>query len=341
MATILAVDSSSVEATLATETTWQQALKVAIRDGGELCQRLNLPPELASDRAVADFPVFAPLEYVRRMRAGDCSDPLLRQVLGTAAENVFSDEAALDAVGDAAARRDSGLLQKYDRRVLLMVSGACGVHCRYCFRRHFPYDQLATGKPGWQRAVDEIERDQEIDEVILSGGDPLSVTDGQLAWLVEQLNAIDHVRRIRVHTRFPVVIPQRVCAELLAWVRSSRAAIYFVLHFNHAQEIDAAVAEALRSLRGAGAMLLNQAVLLKGVNDSFAAQRDLCLALIDRQVLPYYLHQLDRVQGTLHFEVADSTARQIVQALREHLPGYGVPKLVREIAGQASKTPVL
>jgi EF-P beta-lysylation protein EpmB len=340
MAEILAIKDDSVEATLDQQIPWQQAMKRAIRSGAELCQLLDLSPELSADQAETDFPVFAPREYVRRMQVGDPQDPLLRQVLGARAEVVPGGEGRFDAVGDLLAERAPGLLVKYDRRALLVTTGACAVHCRYCFRRHFPYDTVPKHKLGWQQSLDLIAADPGIDEVILSGGDPLTLADASLRWLVEQIHAIKHVARIRIHTRVPVVIPQRVCEPLLAWVSASRLPLFFVLHFNHAQELDETVVRALQQLRRAGAVLLNQAVLLRGVNDSIAAQRQLCLKLVNHQVLPYYLHQLDRVHGTLHFEVPDSEALAISRGLQAELPGYAVPKLVREIAGKPSKTVV-
>jgi EF-P beta-lysylation protein EpmB len=369
MATILAGEGDPVEATFAAEATgtplpvtWQQAMKRAVRSGRQLCELLQLPPaELVSLAAEQDFPVFAPRELIARMRVGDPGDPILRQVLGvpeelsaapatidvsqpSTADEVASRRAAhapmLDPVGDLQAQRGPGLLQKYDGRALLITSGACAVHCRYCFRRHFPYDAAQPGKVGWARSLDILRADDSLDEVILSGGDPLTVTDDSLRWLIAELNAIPHIRRIRIHTRVPVVIPQRICASLLEWVESSRAAIYFVLHFNHPNEIDPQVEQSIKLLRQSGCTLLNQAVLLRHVNDSAAVQRELCQALVNMQVLPYYLHQLDLVQGAMHFEVDDLTAQSIIDELRATLPGYAVPKLVREIAGERSKTPV-
>ncbi len=341
MAEILAAQAASVEATLAYKRTWQQALKGAIRSGSQLCQVLGLPADLASQGAEDDFPLFAPWEYVARMRAGDPSDPLLRQVLGVGAEVFTQPDSLLDPVGDKAAQLLPGLLQKYQRRVLLITTGSCAIHCRYCFRRHYPYDTVPRGRDGWQRSLQAIADDPGLDEVILSGGDPLTLADSSLAWLVAQIADIPHIRRLRVHTRLPVVIPQRVCSELLEWAEQSSLAMFFVLHFNHAAEIDDSVALGLRQLRQAGVTLLNQAVMLRGVNDSLAAQRDLCLRLVNEQVIPYYVHQLDPVRGAMHFAVSDREAVSIMQQLPALLPGYAVPMLVREVAGQASKTPVL
>ncbi len=354
MAPILTPNDSNVEATLLTKrldppspqgspqstepATWQAALKVAIRSGHELCRALNLPVELASPRAEADFPLFAPWEYVARMQVGEPRDPLLLQVLAGAQELAPQPNALCDPVGDRQAERLPGLLQKYERRVLMITTGACAIHCRYCFRRHYPYDTAPRGREGWRESLQSIAADPSVDEVILSGGDPLTLADSSLAWLAAQLAAIPHIRRLRIHTRLPVVVPQRVCEELLDWVRQSPLAIYFVLHFNHAAEIDQPVRSALRQLRQAGATLLNQAVMLRGVNDSCEAQTELCLSLVNEQVVPYYVHQLDPVQGAMHFAVPDATAVALMEEVQGKLPGYAVPKLVREIAGQPSKT---
>lgn len=342
MATILASIPGGVEATSEPAVRWQDAMRAAVRTSRELLRLLDLPESDFSELAEADFPVFVPREFIARMQPGDPQDPLLRQVLATPEEvaEQWSHGGLQDPVGDSAAVRNPGLLQKYAGRALLITSGACAVHCRYCFRRHFAYHSAPKGRSGWQASLETLQGDTSIEEVILSGGDPLTVPDAQLQWLVDELNQMQHVRRIRIHTRFPVVIPQRVCEELLAWVRTSRAAMYFVLHVNHPQEIDAYFADAMNKLRASGATLLNQAVLLRGVNDSAAVQLELCRQLVNLQVLPYYIHHLDRVAGGLHFESSIVTGRAIVEHLRNHLPGYAVPKFVCEVAGQRSKTPL-
>jgi len=320
--------------------TWQGALKGAFRDPVELCRHLALPESFAQAaiRASQGFPVFASREYVARMRPGDPTDPLLRQVLPIDAELDTISGFATDPVGDNNARLLPGLLQKYDRRALMIVTGACAIHCRYCFRRHYPYEELPRSPAAWQGAIDRLAQDPSIDEVILSGGDPLTVVDSQLAQLADQLAAIPHLRRLRVHTRLPIVIPQRVTSQLLQWLRGTRLTPYVVVHANHAQEIDAEVAAALTRLREAGITLLNQTVLLRGVNDSVEALVNLSLRLVDLGVLPYYLHQLDRVAGAAHFEVPISRGRELVQSLRDRLPGYAVPRYVIEQAGEAAKS---
>jgi EF-P beta-lysylation protein EpmB len=247
----------------------------------------------------------------------------------------------VDPVGDAAATRHAGLLQKYDGRVLLIATGTCAVHCRYCFRRHFPYDEAPRLLVDCRPALDGIAADSSLREVILSGGDPLALVDATLAALVEQLEAIPHLRRLRIHTRLPIVIPERVTTDLVTVLQGSRLTPIVVVHANHANEIDRQVAAALAKLADAGVLLLNQAVLLAGVNDSVEAQAALCERLIDIRVLPYYLHQLDRVAGAAHFEVPIANGLRIMEQLRARLPGYAVPRYVQEVPGAPSKTDLI
>ncbi|MFN3191332.1 MAG: EF-P beta-lysylation protein EpmB [Aureliella sp.] len=345
MSGILHPNRDSVEGSLEAERKcpvepagWPESLKLAIRSGGELCKHLGLPTEPFCGPAEKDFPVFVPLEYLQRMRPGDPKDPLLLQVISSDLE--LGPGGEMDPVGDAASEISGGLLQKYQRRVLLIASGACAVHCRYCFRRNYPYEEVPKGQPVWEDWLNHIRNDSQIDEVILSGGDPLSVVDSRLAWFAEELAGINHVRRLRVHSRFPVVVPSRIDADLIEWVSNAKLSIYFVLHINHANELDQDLADGIARLRQAGATVLNQAVLLKGVNDSFEALSALCLSLVDIGVLPYYLHQLDLVRGGMHFAVEDQVAIGLMERLRAALPGYAVPKLVREEAGRASKSPL-
>ncbi|NIP87071.1 MAG: KamA family radical SAM protein, partial [Planctomycetales bacterium] len=228
----------------------------------------------------------------------------------------------------------------YDSRVLLLLTGACAVHCRYCFRRHFPYSQTPHGLEAWEGALDQIAADRSIDEVILSGGDPLTLADSQLAELARQLAAIPHLRRLRIHTRLPVMIPARVNASLLGWLTATRLTPLVVIHANHPQEIDDAVATALGRLVDRGIVLLNQSVLLAGVNDQLEVLVELSRRLVDLRVMPYYLHQLDRVSGAAHFEVPLARGVQLIQQMRRQLPGYAVPRYVRERAGAPSKEPL-
>jgi EF-P beta-lysylation protein EpmB len=314
----------------------------AVRDVGELCSLLELPVELAeaARRAVdahPDFSLFAPRGFVARMRPGDANDPLLRQVLPMAAELDEVPGFVADPVGDAEATRRPGLIHKYEGRVLLVTTGVCAIHCRYCFRRHFPYAEGPRSLADWQPVLDEITDDESVHEVILSGGDPLMLVDHALAELVEELAAIPHLRRLRVHTRLPIVIPERVTDELVDLLRGSPLTPIVVVHVNHAHELDASTVAALARFSDAGIPLLNQAVLLRGVNDTLAAQAALCEKLVDHRVLPYYLHQLDRVAGAAQFEVPVETGRQIVAELRTRLPGYAVPRFVAEVTGASSK----
>jgi EF-P beta-lysylation protein EpmB len=290
--------------------------------------------------AARAFPLRVPRGFVARMRRGDALDPLLLQVLPTAAELMPQAGFVADPVGDMESRLGDGLLQKYAGRSLLIATGACGVHCRYCFRRHFPYDEETASSHSWQGALERLSTDPTINEVILSGGDPLSLSDRRLAQLTTALQDIPHIRRLRIHTRQPIVLPERVDAGLVDWLAEVSLQKVVVLHVNHAQEIDGTVVKACRDLAGAGATLLNQSVLLAGVNDTVDSLADLSEALIAMGVLPYYLHVLDRVSGASHFDVQERVACDLVDQLAARLPGYLVPKLVREVPGLSSKTPV-
>ncbi len=320
---------------------WQRALAQCYRDAAALLRDLGIAPQdLALAQGAANFPLRVPRSYARRMRRGDPRDPLLRQVLPLAAEDRPAPGFVADPVGDTAALAAPGLLHKYHGRALLLVSGACAVHCRYCFRRHFPYSE-AGGRAGeWAEALDRVATDERIREVILSGGDPLAVSDTRLAALVHDLEAVPHVRRLRIHTRLPVVLPCRIDDALLAWLGRTRLQVVVVIHANHGNEIDDEVTAALARLQGTGATLLNQSVLLRGVNDDAAVLAALCEQLFDAGVLPYYLHLLDRVQGAAHFEVPEAEALAIHRELLTRLPGYLVPRLVREKAGGMYKEPV-
>lgn len=318
---------------------WKAAQAAAITDPAELLEILELPVELlAAARAAArSFPLRVPRGYVARMQRGDANDPLLRQVLPLGAE---LDEVAgfnNDPVGEAGIDLEPGLLQKYAGRVLLTTTGACGVHCRYCFRRHFPYaDQ--NPRRSWHKVVERIAADSSIDEVILSGGDPLTLDTPRLREISDALAGIPHLRRVRIHTRQPVVLPERVDAGLLDWLQGVAQQVVMVIHANHANEIDAHVRGALGAVRAQNVTLLNQSVLLKGVNDNADALVQLSEALFAAGVLPYYLHLLDPVAGAAHFDVDEGRAQALLQAVHARLSGYIVPRLVREIAGRAGKT---
>ncbi|MDV2452658.1 EF-P beta-lysylation protein EpmB [Xanthomonas hortorum] len=321
---------------------WQQQWRDAVRDPRELLALLGLDAAAAgiSAEAVAQFPLRVPRAFVARMRRGDLHDPLLRQVLPLDAEMRPVPGFGLDAVGDGAAKTADGVIQKYRGRALLIATGSCAVHCRYCFRRHFPYAEETAARDGWREAVAAIAADPGIDEVLLSGGDPLSLATSKLAELTDALAAIGHIKRLRIHSRLPVVLPERVDAPLLAWLRSLPWPVAFVIHANHANEFDSTVDAAMRALREAGAQLLNQAVLLRGVNDSVDALAALSERSFAAGVLPYYLHQLDRVAGVAHFEVDDAQARALHTELATRLSGYLVPRLVREIPGDTGKRPL-
>lgn len=290
--------------------------------------------------AAAGFALRVPRGFVARMRRHDPRDPLLLQVMPLAAENQPVHGFSLDPVGDMASRAGGGLLHKYQGRALLVATGACAIHCRYCFRRHFPYGEESALASGWQSAIAAIREDASIGELILSGGDPLSLSDRRLTQLTDALRDIPHVQRLRIHTRYPIVLPERVDAGLLKWLSDLPLQKVVVIHANHANELNQEVRDACRELTAANVTLLNQSVLLAGINDSVDALAALSEALFAARVLPYYLHLLDRVQGAAHFEVDEPTALRLHADLMQRLPGYLVPRLVREVPGAASKTPV-
>jgi len=321
---------------------WQRQWREAIRDPAELLALLDLghlAGRLAGP-AARTFPLRVPRHFAARMRPGDADDPLLRQVLPLDAEDRVVPGFGLDAVGDLDSAAAPGLLHKYDGRALLVATGSCAVHCRYCFRRHFPYGEQSAAANDWAGVLDHLAADAGIREVLLSGGDPLSLATGKLRRFTGPLAGIGHVARLRLHTRLPVVLPDRVDDELLDWLAGLPQQVVVVVHANHPAEIDADVGAALRRLRATGAMLFNQAVLLRGVNDDAEVLAGLSERLFAHGVVPYYLHQLDRVAGVAHFEVDDARARAIADALRDRLPGYLVPRLVRETPGAPAKLPL-
>jgi len=325
----------------AQEAPWQSELRHACRDLDALLAHLGLSrddfPQGLDPRP--DFPLRVPWPFVARMRPGDPMDPLLRQVLPLAEERRAVDGFVTDPVGDGAAQALPGLLHKYHGRILLTVTGACGVHCRYCFRRHFPYAEANPGTGHLAATRDYLLQHPEVQEVILSGGDPLSLPDSRLETLIRALEDIPHLSRLRLHTRQPVVLPSRVTDGLVQMLESTRLRPVVVVHINHAQEIDATLGMALARLRKAGVALYNQAVLLAGVNDTLAAQQALAEKLFDSGVQPLYVHLLDRVSGAAHFEVAEDEAVALFERLRGRLPGYLMPRLVREEPGAHAKLP--
>jgi len=321
---------------------WQTALAQAIREPAQLLQSLHLPMDLlpAAQAAAHQFPLRVPHAYLQRIRPGDLNDPLLRQVLPLAEECVAEASGQTDPVGDLAAMPSPGILHKYQGRALLVTTGACAIHCRYCFRRHFPY---ASGNPLHQHrqtTLDYLHHHPELNELILSGGDPLSLPDSQLASWIQECEAVPHLQTLRLHTRLPVVLPERVDSALCDWLSATRLHKVIVLHINHPQEIDAEVSQAIEHLRRSGATLLNQSVLLRGINDNAPTLTQLSHALFTNGVLPYYLHQFDPVQGALHFAVPLVEGQALMAQLRASLPGYLVPRYVQEIPGMAAKYPI-
>lgn len=280
------------------------------------------------------FPLQVPLRLAEKMEKGTLDDPLVKQFLPTVDELYLHDSFVQDPVADATFRRSEKLLHKYSGRALILASGACAMHCRYCFRQNFDYSR----EGGFQKELEQVAKDKSLSEIILSGGDPLSLSNEVLEGLLEQLNAIPHLQRIRFHTRFPIGIPERIDEELLKLLAGCRKCIYFVIHCNHPRELDECVLERLTAVRKAGCIVLNQAVLLKGVNNSVETLVELAERLVDNGILFYYLHQLDRVAGTAHFEVTESDGKVLIAEMAKQLPGYAVPKYVRETAGERNKT---
>lgn len=319
---------------------WQQELARAITDPGKLIEALNLPFSLLGPAIHASelFPLRVTRHYLGLMRQGDENDPLLRQVLPLEAEQQQVAGFTPDPVGDHAASLGAGLLHKYQGRALLITTGACAIHCRYCFRRHYPYAKDNAIRH-WEEMLQGLRDRPDINEVILSGGDPLSLSDTRLQQLLAELENIGHLRRLRIHTRLPIVLPERITPSLLEALGTNRLNASVVLHCNHPNELAEALRMPLSQLRGSGVTLLNQAVLLAGVNDQLETQVALSERLFEFGVLPYYLHLLDAVEGAAHFSVPAHRQGQIEAGLEAQLPGYLVPKLVREVAGATSKTP--
>jgi L-lysine 2,3-aminomutase len=322
---------------------WQQQWRDAFREPVALLQFLGLEhlQERVSGAATRQFPLRVPLAFAQRMQYGNPHDPLLRQVLPLVDEEHIVPGYSIDAVGDLQSKASKGVLHKYEGRALLISTGSCAVHCRYCFRRHFPYGEEAASANEWAEAIIHLQNDASIEEVLLSGGDPFSLSTEKLSTLTDSLRAIPHIKRLRIHTRLPIVLPDRVDAALLQWLQSLPWPVALVLHANHAQEFDLHVDDACRALRNTGVNLLNQAVLLAGVNDRLQSIKDLCERGYAAGVLPYYLHQLDRVHGAAHFAVSDEKALSLIDQLRDTLPGYLLPRLVREIPGERSKSPLI
>lgn len=321
---------------------WLSQLADVVTDPDELLQLLNIDTnaELQAGRdARRLFALRVPRAFIARMEKGNPNDPLLRQVLTSREEFIVAPGFSTDPLEEQHSVVP-GLLHKYRNRALLLVKGGCAVNCRYCFRRHFPYADNQGNKRNWQAALDYIAAHPELDEIIFSGGDPLMAKDRELDWLIAGLEAIPHIKRLRIHSRLPIVIPARITDELTARLERSSLQVLLVNHINHAREIDEEFRGAMARLRKAGVTLLNQSVLLRGVNDSAPTLAELSNALFDAGVMPYYLHVLDKVQGAAHFMVSDEEARRIMRELLTLVSGYMVPKLAREIGGEPSKTPL-
>jgi len=318
--------------------TWQQQLANGYSNSEQLCQYLQLSPQQLAISHSTNFALRVPQSFVDCMEKGNPNDPLLRQVLPINDELNVYQGFNNDPVGDLAAMPLSGVLHKYQGRVLLMTTGSCAINCRYCFRRNFPYNQHQLSKHKQQLALKLIANDDSIHEVILSGGDPLLLSDSRLLAIIEQLNTIPHLKRLRIHSRLPIVLPARINPEFIKTLKQSKHQLIIVIHCNHPNELSNEVTQACTLLKQAGIQLLNQTVLLKGVNDNANSLIKLSEQLFANGVLPYYLHLLDKAQGTGHFEVDEITAIHLTQQLQQQLSGYLVPKLVREIAGEQSKT---
>ncbi len=320
---------------------WRELWRRAITDPVELLHWLglgHLSGQLPERNA--GFPLRVPRGFASRMRQADRHDPLLLQVLPQLAELDETAGFVADAVGDLDARKARGVLHKYQGRALLIASGSCAIHCRYCFRRHFPYAEEISAVGQWREALAYVRQDTSINELILSGGDPLALSTTKLVELGRGLKELPHITRLRIHSRLPIVLPERIDDALSDWLVALPLQKIFVLHTNHANEFDATVDDACDRLRQAGTTLLNQSVLLRGINDDSRTLAALSERLFAAGVLPYYLHQLDRVRGSAHFSVSDERALDLVAQLRRCLPGYLVPRLVREVAGKPAKQPL-
>lgn len=327
---------------------WRQLLSASTLSLAELLSQLELthddfilnhdgPPDIDP----RDFPIRAPAPFIARIQKGNINDPLLRQILPLEKENVLMPGYSDDPLEEKDYNVAPGLIHKYRSRALLIVTQACAIHCRYCFRRHFPYEDNRPAREDWQQALDYLRSKANINEIILSGGDPLAASNKQLQWLTEQLAAIPQIKTLRIHSRLPIVLPQRIDSDFIAWLKEWPGHKVVVIHSNHANEIDSHVKQAINDIASTGATVLNQAVMLKGVNDCPETIVKLSQRLFSCGVLPYYMHLLDAVNGATHFFISDARAKRIMGEVAGLLPGYLVPKLVRELANKKSKTLIL
>lgn len=319
---------------------WKEILSNAISSPKILSEYLNIPLSSISDPANEDFKLFVPEPYLQRIEKENVDDPLLKQILPAHQETLSSQGYSKDPLSEESYNAIPGLIHKYKSRVLLVSGATCAINCRYCFRRHFPYSENRLSKEQWSQSIDYIYQHPELNEVILSGGDPLVNNDKQLQWLTSKLCDIPHIKRLRIHTRLPVVIPQRVDDSLLRWLSALPLQKVMVLHINHPNELDNEVREAIQKIKATGTLILNQSVLLAGINDNAEILSRLSESLFDAGAMPYYLHRLDKIEGAAHFDLPQARIKEIYTHLLAMLPGYLVPKLVAEIPHRASKTPL-
>ena len=325
------------------EQNWQSQLSDLITDPLELLEQLQLSSDQLLSGAILaseQFKLRVPRAFVARMTLGDPLDPLLLQVLPHHLELEEHPDFVTDPLGEEQANQQAGILHKYKSRFLLTLTGACAVHCRYCFRRHFPYQENLPKNEDWLNIKTYIESQPDINEVIFSGGDPLTLSNRKLKLWIERLESLSQIKFLRIHSRVPIVIPNRLDEELVTLLKNSRLRIILVIHSNHAAELDDFTCNKLSELVEQKITVLNQAVLLKGINDTTQVLVDLSYRLFDAGVMPYYLHVLDKVKGAQHFDLHADHIDLIYKEVLENLPGYLVPKLVREIAGEKNKTPL-
>ncbi|SBS28223.1 L-lysine 2,3-aminomutase [Marinomonas aquimarina] len=324
----------------ATETHWSTELAQAIKSPAELWPLLGLTEQdlPAAHKAMASFKMLVPRPFVSRMEFGNVNDPLLKQVLADDIEMLPVAGYSKDPLDEGNHNPQKAIVHKYERRILVITTGTCAVNCRYCFRRHFPYGDNQLAQKEWDSVIDYLKDHPEVNEVILSGGDPLMLKDSQLSQHIARLNDLPQLKRLRIHSRLPVVIPSRINDELLAWVSQSRLDVVLVLHSNHAHEIDQSIADKVALLKRAGVTVLNQGVLLRGVNDSVEAQVNLSEALFAAGILPYYMFTFDPIEGGAHFDISIEAAQQLMGQVAQKLPGYLMPKLAKEIPGEPAKT---